>query len=107
MCSDIEELRKVQTKLLTDVEKLHVKADKNSTTLDDLKTKFDSLEQKYDVLNGEVYNAQKRVDELTASIQSHATKMEALYERVLGLERYSRGYNLRFPNLLRKIVLRK
>ena len=100
LCSDIEELRKGQTKLLTDVEKLQVKAVKNST-------KFDSLEQKYEVLNGEVYNAQKRVDELTASIQSHATKMEALYERVLGLERYSRGYNLRFPNLLRKIVLRK
>ena len=75
LCSDIEELRKGQTKLLTDVEKLQVKADKNSTTLDDLKTKFDSLEQKYEVLNGEVYNAQKRVDELTASIQSHATKM--------------------------------
>ena len=99
LCSDIEELRKGQTKPLTDVEKLQVKADKNSTTLDDLKTKFDSLEQKYEVLNGEVYNAQKRVDELTASIQSHATKMEALYERVLGLERYSRGYNLRFHNV--------
>ena len=99
LCSDIEELRKGQTKPLTDVEKLQVKADKNSTTLDDLKTKFDSLEQKYEFLNGEVYNAQKRVDELTASIQSHATKMEALYERVLGLERYSRGYNLRFHNV--------
>ena len=37
LCSDIEELRKGQTKLLTDVEKLQVKADKNSTTLDDLK----------------------------------------------------------------------
>ena len=79
LCSDIEELRKGQTKPLSDVEKLQVKADKNSTTLDDLKTKFDSLEQKYEFLNGEVYNAQKRVDELTASIQSHATKMEALY----------------------------
>ena len=99
LCSNIEELRKGQTKLLTDVEKLQVKAYKNSTTLDDLKTKFDSLEQKYEVLNGEVYNVKKRVDELTASIQSQSTKMEALYKRVLGLERYSRGYNLRFHNV--------
>ena len=37
LCSDIEALRKGQTKPLTDVEKLQVKADKNSTTLDDLK----------------------------------------------------------------------
>ena len=48
------ELRKGQTKPLTDVEKLQVKADKNSTTLDDLKTKLDFLEQKYEFLNGEV-----------------------------------------------------
>lgn len=78
---------------------LQVKADKNSTTLDDLKMKFHSLKQKYEVLNGEVYNAQTRVDELTASIQSHATKMEALYERVLGFERYSMGYDPRFHNV--------
>ena len=85
-----------QDQMTSELNSLKDRVSSNDAKLTGILKKQDSLTLKYEKVNGEIHDINCKVERIEQDLEINASTINSQYERLLALERYSRGFNLRF-----------
>ena len=68
----------------------------NADTLLGISTKQESFATNFDKVDGEIHGINCKIEKMEQGMANNTFMINSLYERLFALERYSRGFNLRF-----------
>ena len=68
----------------------------NAVTLLGISTKQESFARNFDKVDGEIHDMNCKIEKMEQGMANNTFTINSLYERLFALERYSRGFHLRF-----------
>ena len=92
----VNAMKSGQDQMMSELNSLKDRVSSNDAKLTDILKKQDSLALKYEKVNGEIHDINCKVGRTEQDLEINASTINSQYERLLALERYSRGFNLRF-----------
>ena len=93
--NDLKKMKGTQIQIQRDIESLQSQTKKNESSTSKLK---EALDVKLEVLTGELFETNKRIDQIKNDITKYTNEIDESNKRLLSLERYT-DYNLRFYNI--------
>ena len=92
----VNAIQSAQGQLMSDLNLLKDRVPSNADTLLGISTKQESFARNFDKVDGEIHDINCKIEEMEQGMANNTFMINSLYERLLALERYSRGFNLRF-----------
>ena len=83
---------------MSDLNLLKDRVSSNADTLLGISTKQESFSRNFDKVDGEIHDINNycKIEKMEQGMANNTFMINSLYERLLALERYSRGFNLGF-----------
>ena len=92
----VNAIQSAQGQLMSDLNLLKDRVSSNADTLLGISTKQESFATNFDKVDGEIHDINCKIEKMEQGMANNTFMINSLYERLFALERYSRGFNLRF-----------
>ena len=92
----VDAIQSAQGQLMSDLNLLKDRVSSNADTLLGISTKQESFARNFDKVDGEIHDINCKIEKMEQGMANNTFMINSLYERLFALERYSRGFNLRF-----------
>ena len=94
-----EQLKESVNAIMSEINSLKDGVSSNDVLLSAISKKQDSFTENYENFNGEIHDINCKIEKIEQDVVNHTSTTNFLCERLLALELYSRGFNLRFYNI--------
>ena len=92
----VNAIKSAQDEMLSELNSLKGRVSSNDALLLGISKKQDSLTKKFEKVNGEFRDINCKIEKIEQDMEKKVLASNSLYEQLLALERYFRGFNLRF-----------